>query len=467
MTRNTVTYRFRSAAPIGAMALAMVVLNACSVQDSLLEQQQPQIIRPADVQNSTGALALYTGALGRFRTALNGGNNNQETIWNFEGLMTDELQSADSFSQRNDADQRATQTNDGVMQVTYERAQQSRGYARDAINALKSYAPDSTTKIAEMYTEIGFMELTLGQAFCNGIPLGQTVDAVPQYSTPLTNIQVFQSAITKFDSALALLTGTDAQTAFVRNATLIAKARAQVDLGQFAAAATTVSAIPTAYAYLITYSQTTQSNEWWQMGTSSKRYSVGDSLDPTRTQRILNAIPFFSAGDPRVKSKPANGVGLDTKTPFTELTNWGREDPIALVAGIDARLIEAEAQIQQKTPAGWAAANGILNTLRAAPPKYGNFTIPAITPALPLPLSQTEAEDQFFREKAFWQFGRGERFSDLRRLVRQYNRPQNTVWPSGQFPPLKGGTFGDKVNFPVPDSERSNPNFVGCINRDA
>lgn len=464
--RNSLTYRFRSAAPIGAMALAMVALNACSVQDSLLEQQQPQIIRPTDVQNATGALALYTGALGRFRTSLNGGNNNQEAIWNFEGLMTDEIQSADSFSQRNDADQRTTQTNDAVMQVTYDRLQQSRGFARDAMAALKTFAPTETSKMAEMYMEIGFMELTLGQAFCNGIPLGETINGVPQYTVPLTNAAVFQAAITKFDSALTMLTGTDAQSNLVRNATLIAKARAQVDLGQFAAAANTVSGIPTSYAYLITYSQTTQSNEWWQMSTSSKRYSVGDSVDPTGTQRILNAIPFFSAGDPRVKVKPAAGVGLDTKTPFTELTNWGREDPIALVAGIDARLIEAEAQIQLKTPAGWLAANGILNALRAAPPKYGNLTIAAM-PALPLATSQVEAEDQFFREKAFWQFGRGERFSDLRRLVRQYQRPQDTVWPSGQFQPLKGGVFGDKVNFPVPDSERSNPNFSGCIDRAA
>jgi hypothetical protein len=451
---------------MGTMALAMLALNACAVQDSLLEQQQPQIIRPTDVQNATGAIGMYTGALGRLRTALNGGNNNQETIWNFEGLMTDEIQSADSFSQRNDADARATQTNDATMQPTYDRVQQSRGFARDAINALTEFAPTEKNKIAEMYMEIGFMELTLGQAFCNGIPLGETIAGVPQYSAPLTNQQVFEAAITRLDSSLALLTGTADTTVRVRNAALITKARAQVDLGQFAAAAATVAGIPTSYTYLLTYSQTTQSNEWWQMSTSTKRYSVGDSLDPTGAQRILNAIPFFSAGDPRVKVKAAAGVGLDTKTPFTELTNWGREDAISLVNGLDARLIEAEAQIQLKTPAGWLAANTILNTLRATPPKYGNLTIAAMT-ALPLATTQVQAEDQFFREKAFWQFGRGERMSDLRRLERQYGRGPETVWPTGQLPPLKGGTFGKNVAFPVPDSERSNPNFTGCIDTKA
>ena len=59
---------------------------------------------------------------------------------------------------------------------------------------------------------------------------------------------------------------------------------------------------------------------------------------------------------------------------------------------------------------------------------------------------------QFFREKAFWTFGRGQRLNDLRRLVRQYGRTQDKVFPSGQD--YKGGTYGSDVNFPVPDAER-------------
>lgn len=461
---STLTYRFRRVVSVGAGALAMLALGACSVQDSLLEQQQPQIILPSDVQSATGAIALYNGALGRFRNSLNGGNNNQEYIWNFEGLMTDEVQSADSFSQRNDADQRTTQSNDGVLDNTYQRLQQSRGFARDAALALAQYAPEEKTKYAEMFMEIGFMELTLGQAFCNGIPLGETVDGVPQYTQPLTNAEVFQTAITRLDTALANLTGDDAETERIRNATLLTKARALVDLGQYDEAAALVTAIPTDYAYLITYSVTTQSNEWWQMYTATHRYSVGDSVSPAGTVRIFNAIPFYSSDDPRIQKKPAKGVGLDTTTPFTELTNWGREDPISLVNGLDARLIEAEAQLNKKTAAGFVAMNTILNNLRADPPQYGNLVIDPM-PALAVPLTFDAAVDQFFREKAFWQYGRGERFSDMRRLTRQYQRAPDTVWPTGDF--FKGGEYGDNVNFPVPDREKSNPNFTGCLDREA
>jgi starch-binding outer membrane protein, SusD/RagB family len=455
--KNRSIHRFRGAALIGAMALCP--LASCAVQDNLLEPQQPQIIKPTDVQNATGAVGVYTGALGRLRFALNGGDNNQESIWNFAGLMTDEFKSGDTFSQRNDADQRVTQTSDGVMAVTYNRVQQSRGFARDAINSLRQYAPTETVKIAEMYMVMGFMEETLGQDFCNGIPLGETVAGIPSYTNPLPDSLVFKQAIVRFDSALTLLTGTDVTSIYVRNATLIAKARAQVALGQFAAAATTVAGIPTTYAYLITYSQTTQSNEWWQMGTSTKRYTVGDSVDATGT--IQNALPFASAGDPRVKVNRTSTKSFDGLTPFNEFVDYGREDPTALVSGVDARLIEAEARLQA---GDYPGMNSILNALRTAPPKIGNLTIAAMTP-LPPPVLASDAINQYFREKAFWQFGRGERLSDLRRLVRQYLRTQDQVFPTGPF--FKNGVYGTNVTFPVPDSERSNPNFVGCLDMKA
>ncbi len=458
--QRTYAHRLRRGGQGGALALALLTAGACSIQDSLLEQQQPQIIKPGDVQNATGAVAIYNGVLGRLRTSLNGGDNNTESIWNFAGLMTDEFKVGDTFSQRIDADQRRSQDNDAVVTTLYNKVQQSRGYARDAINSLRAYAPTETTKIAEMYLVMGFMEATLGQDFCNGIPLGETVNGVPQYTAPLTTEQVFTQAIARYDSALDALSGTSAPTVMVRNAALIAKARAQVALGRFAAAATTVSGIPTSYVYLITYSIPTQSNEWWQMGTATKRYTVADTVDGTATFR--NNLPFASANDPRVKVGRTNTKAFDGLTLFDELLNWGREDPVSLVNGLDARLIEAEAQLALRTPAGWGAMNTILNQLRAAPPRYGNLTIAPMA-ALPLPLTQVEAENQFFREKAFWQYGRGERLSDLRRLVRQYGRGAETVYPTGSF--HKGGNYGTNVSFAVPDAERSNPNFTGCLDR--
>ena len=68
-----------------------------------------------------------------------------------------------------------------------------------------------------------------------------------------------------------------------------------------------------------------------------------------------------------------------------------------------------------------------------------------------------------FRERGFWLFGTGHRLSDLRRLVRQYGRAVETVFPTGTY--MKGGTYGTDVNIPVPTDEQNNPSFKGCIDR--
>jgi len=60
-------------------------------------------------------------------------------------------------------------------------------------------------------------------------------------------------------------------------------------------------------------------------------------------------------------------------------------------------------------------------------------------------------------------FSTGHRLGDLRRLIRQYNRPENTVFPTGVW--FKGGPYGSDVNFPIPFSETNNPNFVQCTDR--
>jgi hypothetical protein len=138
-----------------------------------------------------------------------------------------------------------------------------------------------------------------------------------------------------------------------------------------------------------------------------------------------------------------------------------RSDPLPFLSGLDARLIEAEAKLQANDFAGMMS---ILNALRATPQKLGAITTPAMA-ALATPATKDAAIDLYFREKAFWQFSRGYRLPDLRRLVRQYARPQDKVFPSGQF--FKGQTYQQDVNFPVTTGELANPNFNSCLDRNA
>ncbi|HEU4879794.1 MAG TPA: hypothetical protein VFT21_10085, partial [Gemmatimonadaceae bacterium] len=78
----------------------------------------------------------------------------------------------------------------------------------------------------------------------------------------------------------------------------------------------------------------------------------------------------------------------------------------------------------------------------------------------PLTLQGTTAAqvDQLFKERAYWLFLTSHRLGDMRRLIRQYGRSANSVFPTGPY--FKGGTYGTDVNSPVPQREQNNPNYT-------
>jgi hypothetical protein len=88
----------------------------------------------------------------------------------------------------------------------------------------------------------------------------------------------------------------------------------------------------------------------------------------------------------------------------------------------------------------------------------------AAMPALADPGTTVGREDLMFRERAFWLYATGHRLGDLRRLMRQYGRAEDAVFPTGRH--FKNTTdYGNDVNVPVPFVEQNNPNFTGCIDR--
>ncbi len=463
----------------GVIAVGSLSISACGIKDELLSPQQPGTITAGAIASAgaPAAEALRVGALGQLKVwTVGGGGSNANNPMMMADLLTDVWKSSDTFQQHNETDQRTISLNNAVLAGAYTAAQNSRGRFYDAINALTKSSPDKKSEIAEMYWGVGLVEMSLSEVFCNGIPFGSVVAGSPVYTQPLTNQQGFALAVAHFDSALALVQGaTDSYSIGINQATLVAKARTLVDMGQFAAAAALVpkSAVPTNYQYLITYSQPTQDNQIWiynGQGQSVGRLTVGDSVDLLNGQKniINNAIPFASAHDPRVPVKGSSTnpsvTGIDRTTPFIQQQIWlNRSDPIVLVSGLDARLIEAEAALQAGNISGMMA---ILNALRTTPETLGAFNVPVMA-ALPTPSTTDAATSLFFREKAFWQFARGTRLGDLRRLIRQYGRTQDQVFPTGLFDKNGGPPYGTDVNLPVTDNEKTNPNFKGCTDRNA
>jgi hypothetical protein len=312
--------------------------------------------------------------------------------------------------------------------------------------------------------------MQMAQDFCNGIPLSDASTSVPVLGTPLTVKEVFARAIASYDTALSFASGTDTSSVAINRAARIGKARALLGLNRApeAAALVTSAFVPTSYTYDLTFSATGGSNAIWGQGASQRRYTVSDSLEGNaRNLLVANAIPFFSLKDPRlpvrytVSSKGDTTKSQDGFTFSRTTTLYGQLTNMPIVNGLDARLIEAEDRL---AATDYVGMTNILNALRAAPPKVGEVqaTAAQLPPLVP-PTTQDAAITLYFREKAFWTFSRGQRLGDMRRLVRDYGRTVNTVFPVGTH--YRGGLYGPDVNMPVPTDELTNPNFKGCIDR--
>ncbi|MDQ6831562.1 MAG: hypothetical protein M3081_22090 [Gemmatimonadota bacterium] len=438
---------------------AGLIIGACNT-DRILDVPTPDIIDPNSVNSAPGAEAVRIGALGRLNVATSGG----ESFFLYGGLLADEWQSSDTFQQRDETDQRAVQLQNANITTAYRGMQQARVSAQQAAIALKQYKPVPAWETAEMYWVQGYMENLAAENLCNGIPFSfPKTDGTTDFGDPLSNIQAYARALAHADSALATATGTSSDDIRVRNLAKILRGRILLNLGQFPQALAAVSfpgadSIPVTFAYFAEHSTAAaaRNNQIWSLNNSVGRYTVANN-DGT------NGLNFRTAGDPRVQVGASTGLGFDSRTPLFPQLLYGQTSSFPIVTGIEAKLIIAEALLK----AGNATWLDTLNKLRASPkPSW----IPAPTGGyslapLALPATQTAKEDLVFRERAFWLFLSGHRLGDLRRLVRQYSRPAESVYPTGTF--LKGGTHGADLNFPVVQSEENNPKFHGCTDRAA
>lgn len=461
MSRMHMIGRRSTQVRIATTLATVLTLTACqAANDRLLSVTDPDVILPSDATNLEAANALANGAVASFRNITGA----SESTWLFGGLLADEWATSSTFIENDETDQRRIREQNGSVTAMIRLLYRVRTRANAARDALVKYNPTAKASIGEMYLARGYAELQLASDFCNGIPIGPTGGLPPENSAPLSVTQVFTLAAASLDSAILTASDTAAASVRVSRAAKIARARVALALGDFAGAATFVSGIPTSFAYQHTFSLTTGTNTIWGQGLSSRRYSVGDSIEGNaRNILISNAIPFASSRDPRIPTTiPTTGAinGQDGQTYTRTTTVYGQLTAVDVVNGIDARLVEAEVALRNGN-ASWLTT---LNALRAAPPKLGDVQ-PAVMAALVDPGNADARLNLLFREKAYWTFSRGQRLGDLRRLIRQYGRTAANTFPQGVH--YKGGNYGQDVNLPVVTDERNNPNFKGCTDRNA
>ena len=467
-----IRHTLRSGRGLLVATIAIVgTLAACDAwKNDVLEAPDPDVIDPSSVQSAAGASSVRLGALAKLRLATVGsGNAGTEGTWLLGGLLADEWSTSSTFVQNDEVDERQTSLSNSSVDGSLRAIYRVRTSANQAIALLNKFKPTPASDIGEMYFARGFAELQLALDFCNGIPLSDAAGDNVVLGKPLTVAEVLNVAVASLDSAIALSSASDSASVFVSRAAKIARGRALMALNRPADAATAVAGIPTSYTYDAT-SSTTSQNGIWNQGLSQRRYTIGDSLEGNAHNLLVkNVIPFFSLHDPRVPAnyttsgkdttKSQDGITFSRTTPL-----YNQTTSISIVNGIDARLLEAEAALRNNDAATMMST---LNALRSTPQTLGTVTTTASSlPPLTDPGTADGRLTLLFREKALWTFSRGQRLGDLRRLIRQYSKTADQVFPVGTH--YRGTTYGADVNLPITTGESNgNPNFTACLDRNA
>jgi hypothetical protein len=446
-----------SAAPGLLLALSLTACNS----ERVLEVTDPDVAKPVSLASQAALGVIYAGAVGDFQVAY-GGNQTTEGEIGYSALLGDEYLNAETFPTRIEIDQRVTTPDNSNIVAVFRATQRARASADFATEKLLA-ADSKDVRASETLSLSGFMILMMGEDYCSGSPISKLTDVGEViYGAPQTTAQLWDDAISKFDSAITIATAAGASGTTQLNLARVGKARALVNKGDYAAAAAVVAAVPTSYVYLIRTSTNTprENNGIYFWNQNNRRFSTTD-------KEGINGLPYRSDNDPRTRQTLNATLGFDGVTPLwlanTPANTWApqgkyfvRDASIPLATGLEARLIEAEAALKAGNTAGFLTA---INAQRSAQ-GIADATLP------PTAAAQV---DLLFKERAYSLWLTAHRLGDMRRLIRQYGRGAETVFPTGVFfhSGSASGNYGTDVNIILPNQEKNNPNFTGCLDRNA
>jgi hypothetical protein len=435
--------------------LAAIALSLVACGDGLLSVTDPDIVTPDNLLDETGVATLRNGALGNFVLGYAGGGQTDAQIM-VSGLMTDEWVHSGTFPTRQEVELRILPNDNGTMRGVYLNLHRARVDLENAAEKIDAFYDTPDPQVSEMLAYAGYTYIAFGENYCSGVPYSLATDTALVFGGPTTTAETFDIAIERFDAAIGDAAAEDRIVNFAR----VGKGRALLNLNDPAGAAAAVASVPTDFVLYTEHSNNSgrEQNSIFEFNTSAARWSVADNEGQ-------NGLDFISSGDPRIVTSFVAAGGFDGTTDLYTLDEYqSRADRVAISTGVEARLIEAEAALG--TPATWLQ---ILNDLRAEWPTLAAVLYPDNTPGGTLaPLTDPGTADGrvdlMFRERAFWLFSTGHRLGDMRRLIRQYGRNIEDVFPTGAYFKV-GSNYGTEVNFPIPDDEENNANWDKCFDR--
>lgn len=426
----------RQAAVLGAVLLSIA---ACSEIKHPLDVETSSRIPAVNVETPANAQLLVDGAVADFECAfaayvVEGGTVGEEFIY------------AQQTADRVPADRRAVIATDTRYSTgscsnlaIYQPLQVARAANDNILNYLKGWTdvevPNNRQRlIATAAAYAGYSYVLLGEGFCSLAFSHINLDRSIEYGGEISRDSTFRIAVSRFGEAItaAQAAGTTAPALELLRMAYLGRARAKLNLGDYAGAKADAQQVPAGYQKNATYSATVgrRNNHVW-----------GDNASANRGSSIGEPYRTIMAGDPRVP------VTQGTATSASGIRHWFQtkyaavDAPIPLATYEEAQLIIAEADIRSGS---FGTATTILNASRARG-NQGVYAGAQTTAAL-----LAELIDQRRREL----FLESQHLGDVIRYGITLTPAVGTAYHFG-------GTYANQICFPLPSAERLNNPLIG------
>ena len=425
----------------GGVLTALVTLAACDTLRDPLTVEPASRIPDKVAEVPINAKLLSDGAIADFDCAFN-------SYTAMSGLVGEEFIYAQQTASRTPYDRRNTSKDDSDYAINsctsnlgvYTPLQVARASNENLIRLLNTWTdaevaagagqPNRTNLLAIASAYAGYSFNLLGEGFCTMAISYINPDATIDYGGEITRDSVFKLAETRFSEAIAA--ATTANNTPIRTLAHMGRARARLNLGDYAGAKADAQQVTSGFNYVVTASEasTRRQNRIWNENSANNRaLSVGE--------------PYRGLNDPRVPvvattTVSATGITHHYQTKYATATT-----SLPLATYEEAQLIIAEADIRAGTVASLASARTILEALRARG-NQGAFT----------GVTQADFEAELISQRRRELFLESHHLGDI---IRYDIAPTPAVGAPYHF----GGTYGTQICLPLPAAERQNNPKIG------
>ena len=406
---------------------AIAVIGGCNALDKILSVDSPSRVIPKDLEQPANAKVIVNGVVADFECAFG-------SYILVGGIVGEELHDASLLSQWWPLDKRdfgpagsiyANGGCSGGSGGVYVPLSTARWQAENALTLLNGWTDDEvpgrTGLIATAAAFAGYSYVLLAEGMCSA-----AVDGGPE----LSRNDLAQLADDRFSAAIEAAQA--AQIDSVRYLALLGRARARLDMGKAAEAATDAEQVPEGFVWYATFGSEDpiRENQLFVRNRRSQAVVV---------DTFYRALAFAGTPDPRVTIEydPSRKASDGELPLYYETKYLSADSPIPLARSAEAKLIIAEAE-------GGQAAVDIINDLHDA------AGLPHFTSSDP-----TAIQAQIIYERRAEFFLESQHLGDLIR----YGLPLRPA-AGDPFQAQKGGVYGSQLCFPLPDVERlNNPNI--------